>query len=108
MTLTALIKHFRKGGNIDKFYKLNKLNVDSEIIEIYMQKPLSFENQIFFFELEKTKGKIEYELEGQKYYNLIDFQYFLDFINETNSGFNKLKPSQKFAKILFNYCLNDG
>ncbi len=108
MNLIDLITYFKESGNITKFYIENQLNLDSEVIEVYMQKPFDFEKEIHFFELEITEGLIEYIHEDVKYFNLFDFDYFFDYIEESNNELNKLKTNNDLAKILFNYSLNDA
>jgi len=76
MKLLNLIKYFREGGSFEEFCKINSLNVNSEVIEIYMEQPLEIDNNLAFFEIEKTAGRIEYEEENVKYYNLFDFIIF--------------------------------
>ncbi|WP_299247021.1 hypothetical protein [uncultured Aquimarina sp.] len=105
MTLIELIHYFKINGNQDEFYKNNSLDLASEIIEIYMEKPFNTKNKIALFEIEKTQGKVEYEVENIKYYNLIDFYYFLDFIEDSK---NKNLTNEKLAEILLNYCINDA
>jgi len=106
MTITELIQHFRTNGNKEEFFNKNSLDIKSEVIEIYMRKPFNIENQISFFEIEKTKGNIEYEFDNIKYYNLIDFYYFLDFIEESKE--KKNLTDEKLAELFYNYCINDA
>lgn len=108
MTLIELINYFRKNGNQEEFFKDNSLNLESEVVEIYMQKPFNIENKIELFEIEKTNGKIEFEFNNVKYYNLIDFYYFLDFIEDSKTKVNKNPTDLKLAEILLNYCINDA
>lgn len=106
MTITELIQHFRTNGNKEEFFNKNSLDIKSEVIEIYMRKPFNIENQISFFEIKKTKGNIEYEFDNIKYYNLIDFYYFLDFIEESKE--KKNLTDEKLAELFYNYCINDA
>ncbi|MFK7749577.1 MAG: hypothetical protein AB8B65_14370 [Kordia sp.] len=106
MTLTELIRFFRNNGSKDKFFEIHSLDIESEVIEIYMQKPFNIENDIKFFEIEKTEGAQEFEIENIKHYNLTDFYYFLDFIEESKER-NKLTDLE-LAKILLDYALNDA
>ena len=106
MTLTELIHYFRANGNQDEFFENNSLNTESEVVEIYMQKPFSLENEIQLLEIEKTEGKVEFEIDNIKYYNLIDFYYFLDFIEDSKKQKNENLTDIKLAEILLNYCIN--
>ena len=106
MTIIELINYFRTNGDQEEFFKNNSLDTESEVVEIYMRKPFNIHNEIRFFEIEKTEGNIEYEIDAVKYYNLIDFYYFLDFIDE--SKVNKSLSDEKLAEIFYNYCINDA
>jgi hypothetical protein len=108
MTLTELINYFRTKGNQEEFFKNNSLNIESEVVEIYMQKPFNIGNNIEFFEIEKTEGKIEFEFQNVKYYNLTDFYYFLDFIEDSKTKVNENLTDLKLSEILLNYCINDA
>jgi len=106
MTLTELIHYFRSNGDQNKFFKIHSLDTESEVVEIYMQKPFNIENNIRLFEIEKTEAKIEFEVESVKYFNLTDFYYFLDFIEESKR--NEKLTDGKLAEILLDYCVNDA
>ncbi len=60
MKLVELVNYFRTGGSYEKFCQDKLLDVESEIVEIYMEKPFDLGNDLGCFEIEKTKGKIEY------------------------------------------------
>ena len=108
MTLIELIKYFRTGGDEDQFFNENSLDSESEVVEIYMSKPFGIENEILLIEAEKTGGQIEFELENVKYYNLTDFYYFHDFIEDSKTKKHAHLSERKLAEILLDYCLNDG
>lgn len=77
MTFVDLVHYFRAGGSFGEFCQSQLLNVDSEVVEIFMAKPLNIVNDIKFFEIEKTEGKIEHTFDGIKYFNMFDFIIFL-------------------------------
>ena len=108
MTIKELIQYFRTNGNKAEFFEKNNLDIESEVIEIYMQKPFDLENEIRLFEIEKTEGNLKYEYENCEYYNLIDFFYFFDFIEESKAKKNEKLTNEKLAEIFLNYCINDA
>lgn len=108
MTLTELINYFRATGNLKEFFENNSLDIESEVVEIYMKKPFNVENKIEFFEIEKTEGKIEFEADGIKFYNLIDFYSFLDFIEESKTQSQVKLTDKELAEKLLNYCIKDA
>ena len=73
-----------------------------------MEKPFDLSNRLAFFEIEKTEGIVEYISNKVKYYNLFDFYYFLDVIEESNVGQNKLLTDIDVANRLLLYAINDG
>jgi hypothetical protein len=108
MKLLELINYFRKGGDFKIFCKEHSLNIDSEVIEIYMRAPFKLENELVFFEIEQTEGMLDFEFNGLIYSNLFDFYFFLDAIDESNNEENKKISDQEIAKNLLNYGLNNA
>ena len=73
-----------------------------------MKKPFSIENDLAFFEIEKTEGKIEFTFNDENFYNLFDFYFFQDAIEESNNQNNHLLSDTIIAKRLYDYALNDA
>ena len=108
MKLVELVNYFRNGGSFEEFLQSQSLNIESEVVEIYMEKPFDINNNLAFFEIEKTEGIVEYKSNNVKYYNLFDFYYFLDAIEESNVGQNKLLTDFDVANRLLLYAINDA
>ncbi|KFF18847.1 hypothetical protein [Chryseobacterium sp. JM1] len=108
MKLLELVQYFRSGGSYEDFCQIQSLDTESEVVEIYMEQPLKIDNNLAFFEIEKTEGNIEYSNNGMKYSNLFDFYYFLDAIEESNTGDNHALSNEELTKALYNYALNDA
>lgn len=108
MKLVDLISYFRNGGSYEDFCDNYALNVDSEVVEIYMRTPLNLENELGFFEIEETEGMLDFEFNGLKFFNLFDFYYFLDAIDESNNGENKKLSNHEIAKKLFDYAIDNA
>jgi hypothetical protein len=71
-----------------------------------MTKPFALNNELAFFEIENTGGKIEYTFNGLKYFNLFDLHFFLDAIEESNNDFSI--NENLLAQKLFNYAIQDA
>ncbi|WP_025743163.1 hypothetical protein [Aquimarina pacifica] len=82
MKLVELIDYFRNDNSFESFCEMKSLDVDSEVIEVYMEKPFDLSNDLVFFEIEKTEGNIEYIYNSTKFFNLFDFYYFLDVMEK--------------------------
>ncbi len=108
MKLLELVKYFRDGGSFEDFCQAQSLDLESEVIEIYMREPLEIDNELAFFEIEKTQGNIEYKYKDIKYSNLFDFYYFLDAIEESQNAQNRSLSNEEITKLLFNYAINDA
>ncbi|WP_299178599.1 hypothetical protein [uncultured Chryseobacterium sp.] len=108
MKLLELVNYFRNGGSYDEFCQTQSLNQESEVVEIYMKQPFKIDNDLAFFEIEQTEGNYEYLSNGEKYFNLFDFYYFLDAIEESNNNDNKSLPNEQIAQLLYNYAINDA
>lgn len=108
MKLVELVSYFRKGGSFEEFCHSNSLDIEAEIVEIYMEKPFNLDNDLAFFEIEKTEGSVEYISNGLKYYNLFDFHYFLEAIEESNNEENKSSTDSEIANKLLSYAIHDA
>lgn len=108
MKLLELVKYFRHGGSYESFCDTEFLNQESEVIEIYMKKPLELNNDLGFFEIEKTEGAYEFVNKNINYNNLFDFYYFLDAIEDSNNETNKNLTDENIAKVLYEYAINDA
>jgi hypothetical protein len=108
MKLIELVNYFRKEGIYEEFCQSQSLSLESEVVEIYMEKPFSIDNNLVFFEIENTEGKIEYTFNGVKYFNLFDFYYFLDAIEESNNKEYMSLKDDEIANRLYDYAMNDA
>jgi hypothetical protein len=108
MQLTELVNYFRSGGSFEEFCQSQSLDHESEVIEIYMEKPFNFENDIFFFEIETTEGQVEFIHNEIQYFNLFDFYYFLEAIEESNSPDNQSLSNEIVASRLYKYAIADA
>lgn len=54
--MIELVSYFKNGGSFEQFCETHSLDQKSEVIEIYMEKPVSFDQNIAFFEIEKQKA----------------------------------------------------
>lgn len=108
MQLTELVNYFRNGGSYEEFCQSQSLDTESEVVEIYMEKPFDLGNNLAFFEIEKTEGNVEYVFEGVQYFNLLDFYYFLDAIQESKSVTSQSFTDAEIAEKLFSYAIHDA
>lgn len=58
MNLTKLISFFRKSGDFDDFCKVNDLNPESEVIEIFSRDLKNINSDLGFFQLKLPKGEL--------------------------------------------------
>ncbi|MCF6408082.1 hypothetical protein L3C95_34660 [Chitinophaga filiformis] len=108
MKLVDLVHYFTNGGSYKEFCRSQSLELKSEVIEVYMEGQFDVNNEIAFFETEKTFGKVECVFNGTKYINLFDFFYFLDTIEESKSSENQAITDAEIASILLSYARDDA
>jgi len=101
MKLIDLIDYFRNNGELEDFLIEKGLDLESEVVEIYMKECIHIESDLAFFEIEKTEGDIEYPCNGVTYYNFIDFSNFLEVVDGFCSEQYKLYSSRKIAIQIF-------
>ena len=108
MKLEDLVSYFREGNSYEDFCKQYSIDSQTEVIEVYMKKPFKLDSEIFFFEAEKTGDLIEYKFNDTLYYNLFDFYYFMDVIEESNESSNKNLKDLEIARVLLSYAIHDA
>ncbi|SFM74799.1 hypothetical protein SAMN05428949_0652 [Chitinophaga sp. YR627] len=108
MKLVDLVHYFKNDGSYEEFCRSQSLELESEVIEVYMEKPFDLNKEIAFFEIEKTEGKVEYHFKEMKYFNLFDFYYFLDTIEESKNSENKTLTDIQIANVLLTYGRDDA
>jgi len=108
MHLTNLVGFFRSGGTFQEFCAKYKLDSDAEVIEIFAAKPFDLDMDLVFFPIEVTEGNIQHSANGIDYYNLFDFYYFLDAIEESKNDQNRIFSDRKIAEKLLNYAKNNA
>lgn len=108
MKLLELVNYFRSGGSYEEFCELQSLNKASEVVEIYMKQPLKIDNELAFFEIEKTEGNFEFSDSGTVYSNLFDFYYFLDAIEDSNKKENQSFTNEGITRLLYKYAIIDA
>lgn len=75
MKLVDLVEYFKEGGSYADFCELHSLNINSEVVEVYMRMPLKTDNELAFFEVENTEGMSKIENKGLLFFNLFDFYF---------------------------------
>ena len=108
MKLLELVSYFRKGGSLEEFCEKESLDFESEVIEVFMQKPFDVGADIVFFEIEKTEGNVEFVKDDIVYYNMFDFYYFLDVIEDSNKNKYMLLSDEEISKKLLFYAIYDA
>lgn len=108
MKLIELVNYFRKGGSFERFCQDKYLDLESEAIEIYVEKSFNLDNNLAFFEIEKTEGRFEYTFNGITYFNLFDFYYFLGAIEESSNDENRSLSDNEIAHSLLSYAIKDA
>lgn len=108
MKLLELVSYFKDGGSFKEFCEKLSLNLESEVVEIFMTKPFHLENDLSFFEIEKTEGRVEFNQDGIMYHNLFDFYYFLGVIEESNLEADKSISNIEIAERLLSFAINDA
>ena len=108
MILTELVHYFRNEGSFEDFCHQQSLDLNSEVIGVFAQVPLSIQSPLGFFEIEKTEGRIAYSHDNVEYRNLFDFFFFLDAIEESKVEPNRSSRDSEIAEKLLSYAINDA
>jgi hypothetical protein len=108
MKLVDLIDYLLNPKNIEQLYDEQKLNPESESIEIYMRGFLNVDSEIKLFEMEETSGHINYEKDGVKYIALLPIDLAIDLIESDLDLKGHGYSNQQIAQRLVEYGINDA
>ena len=108
MNLTGLVEYFRSGGSFENFCAKHGLDSKAEVIEIFGIKPFELDMELAFFPIEETEGSIQHAANGVDYYNLFDFYFFLDAIEESRNEQNQVFSDRQIAEKLLAYAENNA
>lgn len=108
MNLTGLVEYFRCGGTFEDFCSKHGLDSEAEVIEIFAIKPFEIDMDLAFFPIEETEGAIQYSANGIDYFNLFDFYFFLDAIEESKNEQNQIFSDRQIAAKLIAYAKNNA
>ena len=108
MHLTNLVGFFRGGGTFEDFCIKHELDREAEVIEVFAAKPFDLDMDLAFFPIEETGGTLQHTVNGIDYFNLFDFYYFLDAIEESKNAQNEAFSDRQIAEKLLTYAVNNA
>ena len=108
MKLLDIIDYLRRPERLQDLYDSLKLSKESESISIYMKDAIDINSDLEFFEIEKTDGKLIYELNGTRYIELFPLEYASDIICNTFSEENRKLNNVELSKRILEYRINDA
>lgn len=108
MNLSELINYFRTGGSYQEFCRDQKLDQESQSLEIFMEQPLELNNNLAFFEIETTEGSTEFVKDGVRYYNVFGLSYFLEVLKEISQSEHQDLSDRDIAELFYNHVMSKG
>ena len=108
MQLVDLIPFIINADKLEQFYRLEKLNSESEALLIYMKNSLSIESEIKIFGIEETEDELVYEVEGVRYLQLFPIDHAVELISSDLNLIGKGYSDLEIAKRLLQYRAKDA
>ncbi|WP_295794147.1 hypothetical protein [Mucilaginibacter sp.] len=106
MKLINLIPYLKSANGIAELFKLNNLNIKSEVILIYMIEFLTIDSEIVLFEIEETEDDLLFQKNGISYIQLFPVNYAKELIEDfSRLGYD---DDLKIARRLLEYRINDA
>jgi hypothetical protein len=106
MKLIDLIPYVRNNYSVKELYVKEQLNLESEVVLVYMTESLKLESDLKFFDIEETEDELYYKNNGISYIQLFPLDYVIELVN---SGLDvQYLSDQEVAKILLNYRIKDA
>ena len=108
MKLTTLIDYLKNPNKLDQLFSDEKLNTDSEALEIYMEDSLGLESEIKIFEIEETEDNLVFEKNGVKYIQLFPVEHAIEVLNSYLNLAGKEHSNFEIASRLLEYRIKDA
>jgi len=106
MKLINLIPYLKSTNGIADLFKLNNLNIKSEVILIYMIELLTIDSEIVFFEIEETEDDLLFQKNGISYIQFFPVNYAKELVEDfSRLGYD---DDLKIARRLLEYRINDA
>lgn len=108
MKLIELIKYLTNPELLEELFQEQGLNIESEVLLIYMEGDLDLTSDISILEIEETEDDLIFEKDGLQYIQLFPIDYAIDLIefdlNMKDKGYSDLE----IAERLLEYRKNDA
>lgn len=108
MKLIELIKYLTNPELLEELFLEQGLNIESEVLLIYMEGDLDLTSDISILEIEETEDDLIFEKDGLQYIQLFPIDYAIDLIefdlNMKDKGYSDLE----IAERLLEYRKNDA
>lgn len=107
MNLINLISYLVDSNKLEKLYKDEGLNTESEVRLIYMKGSLDIKSEISFFEIGETDDDLVFEKNGTRYVQLFPVNHAIDLIQSDLEPTIKGYSNSEIAERLLEYRIKD-
>ncbi|MFH6959383.1 hypothetical protein ACHRV1_18460 [Flavobacterium aquidurense] len=106
MKLIELVKHLKTVKEYETFISAQLIDIEYDLIDMYMIEKVDLESDIVFFNPEKIPNKIIIEIEEVIYENLFPLNMTQNLVEEFVIS-NKTASDLEIAQFLLNYRQKD-
>jgi hypothetical protein len=96
----------RQPNALNELYIDERLDRESEAVEIYMKDRLNIDSEIYFFNIEDTDDNLVFVKDSIEYYQLFTIDYAVEIIKSFR--FSDEVSNKEIAQRLIEYCINDA
>jgi len=108
MNLIQLIDHVKNMTEAKKFVESQIPNVEFNQVDIYMKDRLDLNSEIIFVDAETTDYKVEIEINGEKYINLLPLSMLQEMVEAQKNKFFDRRTDTEIAERLLEYRAKDA
>ena len=105
MKITDLIPYIKDTDKWDGLIADLHLDPNCEEVLIYTLDKLDIDSEILLIELEKSRDDLEITLDGKKYIQILPYSLAQELVTV---DFSNLRTDLDIAQRLIEYCINDA
>jgi hypothetical protein len=108
MKLVNLIDYLINPSRLNKLYKEENINCDTEALLIYMEEKLDIDSNIEFFTIEETEDNLIYKKNNINYFQLFPVEHAVELIESDLNLKGKELSNLQIANRLLEYRIKDA
>lgn len=108
MTIIELVPHLKSLSKAEVLSNSILLDIEFDLIELYMKESLKLDSDIVFFDAESIPNELLIEVDGIKYESLFPLYMAQEMVEEYDTLYKNQLSDLEIAKRLLDYREKDA